>query len=102
MHAFTDARPRPGTDRRRAAPLQETARAERTHQGVAQAEILREALRDPAPRRVAQAERHPQGQDTRQEGNISVRLSAQAVTAIAERGRPPRTIGARNSSTAPL
>src|SRR5947208_16165331 len=62
MHAFADESPRTRTDRPGPAPLQEVNGAQRDHQGAAQAQILREALRGPAARRAAPAEQHPQGE----------------------------------------
>src|SRR5207249_1050052 len=62
VYALTDARPRARADRPGAAPLQEVAGAEWYSERAAEAEVLREALRGTAARRVAQAECHPQGQ----------------------------------------
>src|SRR5438445_12870754 len=62
MHAIADESPRTRTDRSGPAPLQEVNGAQRDHQGAAQAQILREALRGPAARRAAPAEQHPQGE----------------------------------------
>src|SRR5438874_4342691 len=62
MHAFADESPRTRTDRPGPAPLQEVNGAQRDHQGAAQAQILREALRGSAARRAAPAEQHPQGE----------------------------------------
>src|SRR5947209_2677853 len=71
-YVVTDARPRPRADRRGPAPLQETPGTQRHAQGAAQAQVLRKALRGPAPRHAAQAERHPQGPRGRAQGLLPV------------------------------